>query len=93
MPVYIIGLGVYIHCSSFCCLATCAYMGTCISKFYVRLRLIRSVLRASNFPCLKFLEIVILRVYYTIPFGFTLFWALLDIHVQLFKLLSFAMDH
>ena len=38
----------------------------------------RSVLRASNFPCLKFLEIVILWVYYTIPFGLTLFghfWA------------------
>ena len=51
---------------------------THVAKFYGRLRLIRSVLRASNFPCLKFLEIVILWVYYTIPFGFTLFghfWA------------------
>ena len=49
-----------------------------VAKFYGRLRLIRSVLRASNFPCLKFLEIVILWVYYAIPFGFTLFrhfWA------------------
>ena len=44
----------------------------------LRLRLVRSVLRASNFPCLKFIEIAILWVYYTIPFGFTLFghfWA------------------
>ena len=31
-----------------------------------------SVLRASIFPCLNFTEIVILSVYYTIPFGFTL---------------------
>ena len=44
-----------------------------VAKFYGRLRLIRSVLRASNFPCLKFIEIVTLWVYYTIPFGFTLF--------------------
>ena len=45
-----------------------------VAKFYGRLRLIRSVLRASNFPYWKFLEIVILWVYYTIPFGFSLFW-------------------
>ena len=30
--------------------------------------------RRLNFPCLKFIEIVILWVYYTIPIGFTLFW-------------------
>ena len=31
-------------------------------------------LRASNFSVLKLIEIVILWVYYTIPFGFSLFW-------------------
>ena len=41
---------------------------------YGRLRLIRSVLRASNFSVLKLIEIVIVWVYYTIPFGFSLFW-------------------
>ena len=34
-------------------------------------RLICSVLRASNLPCLKFIEIVKLLVKYTIPFGVT----------------------
>ena len=37
----------------------------------------RYSLKASKFPCLKFIEIVILWVYYTIPFGFTLFWQFL----------------
>ena len=45
-----------------------------VAKFFGRLRLIGSVLRASNFPCLKLIEIVILWVNYTIPFGVTLFW-------------------
>ena len=45
-----------------------------VAKFYGRLRLIRKDLRASNFPCLQFIEIVILWVYNKIPFGFTLFW-------------------
>ena len=40
---------------------------------YGRLRLIRSVLRASKFSVLKLIEIVILWVFYTIPFGFSLF--------------------
>ena len=31
-----------------------------VAKFYGRLRLIRSVWRASTFPCLKLIEIVIL---------------------------------
>ena len=44
-----------------------------VAKFYGRLRLIRSVLRASKFPVSKLIEIVILWVYYTIPFGFSLF--------------------
>ena len=45
-----------------------------VAKFYGRLRMIRSVLRASKFPVLKLIKIVILWVYYTIPFGFSLFW-------------------
>ena len=44
-----------------------------VAKFYGRLRLIRSVLRASAFSVLKLIEIVIVWVYYTIPFGFSLF--------------------
>ena len=36
-----------------------------VAKFYGRLRLIRSILRASNFPCSKLIQIVILWVYYT----------------------------
>ena len=35
-----------------------------VAKFYVRLQLIRSVLRASTFSMLKFIEIVILLIYY-----------------------------
>ena len=45
-----------------------------VAKFYGQLRLIRSVFRASKFLCEKFIVIVILWVYYTIHFGFTLFW-------------------
>ena len=37
-------------------------------NFYGRLRLIRSVLRASKISVLKLIGIVILWVYYTIPF-------------------------
>ena len=44
------------------------------AKFYNRLRLIRCVLGASKVTVLKLIEIVILWVYYTIPFGFSLFW-------------------
>ena len=42
-----------------------------VVKFYGRLRLICSVLRASKFAALKLIEIVILWVFYTIPFGLT----------------------
>ena len=45
-----------------------------VAKFYGRLRLIRNVLRASKFSVLKLIEIVIVWVYDTIPFGFSLFW-------------------
>ena len=37
-----------------------------VTKFYCRLWLIRSVLRAPKYPMLKLIEIVILWVYYTI---------------------------
>ena len=56
-----------------------------IAKFYGRLRLFRSVLRASKFSELKLIEIVILWVYNTIPYGFSLFRHFLDITFQLFK--------
>ena len=53
-----------------------------VAKFYGRLRFVRSVLRDSKFPVLKLTEIVILWVYHTIPFGFSLFLALLSIIFQ-----------
>ena len=67
--------------------------GAHVAKFYSRLRLIRSVLRASKFSVLKFTEIVILWVYYTIPFGFSLFLHFWGIDFQLLKLLCLAKDH
>ena len=57
-----------------------------VAKFYCRLRLIRSVWRASNFSVFKLIEIVILWVYDTILFGFSLFWHVLVITFQLFIL-------
>ena len=50
-----------------------------VAKFYGRLRLICSVLRASKFAVLKLIEIVILWVYYTIPFCFIFFRHFWDI--------------
>ena len=69
----------------------CYTEDTC-SQFYGWLRLIRSVWRASKFSFLKFIEIVILWVYYTIPFGFSLFWDFLVVTSQVFNL-CFAQDH
>ena len=64
------------------------------ARFYVQLRLVRSVLRASKFSVLKLIEIVTLWVYYTIPLGFNLFLALFGHHVWTFiKLLRSAQDH
>ena len=60
---------------------TLKYYGS-IFKFYGRLRLICSVLRASKFAVLKLIEIVILWVYYTIPFGFSFFrhfWGIIKV--------------
>ena len=47
----------------------------------------------QNFLNLKLIEIVILWVYHTIPFGFNLFWQRLVITFQLFKLHCLAKDH
>ena len=64
-----------------------------VVKFYGRLRLICSVLRASKFAVLKLIEIVIVWVYYTIRFGFSFFRHFRDIIFQPFQLLSLAKDH
>ena len=44
-----------------------------VAKFFGRLPLICSVLRASKFSALKLIEFVILWVYYTIPFSLSFF--------------------
>ena len=64
-----------------------------VAKFYGRLRLIRSVLRASKFTAFKLIEIEILRVYYTIPMALACFETFWDITVKLLKLLFMAKDH
>ena len=65
-----------------------------VARFYGRPRLIRSVLRASKFSVLKLIEVVILWVYYTIPFGLSFFRHFLALFFQLLQLLSFfAKDH
>ena len=61
------------------------------AKFYVRLQLIRSALRASKFSVLKFIEIVIfVDLLHGIHFDFGFFWYFCDISFQLFKLLCLA---
>ena len=64
-----------------------------VAEFYRRLRLIRSVLRASTFSVLKLIEIVILWVYYTLPLDFSLFLALSGNHSKLLNALCLAKDH
>ena len=55
-----------------------------VAKFYVRLQLILSVLRASKFSVLKLIEIVISwALLHGIPFGFSFFWYFWDISFQL----------
>ena len=44
-----------------------------LARFYGQFRLIRSVSRASKLSILKLIEIVILWVYYTNPFGLSFF--------------------
>ena len=51
------------------------------------------VLRASKFSVLELIEIVILWVYYTIPFGFSLYRLFGGITFQFFKLLYLAKDY
>ena len=53
-----------------------------VTKFYGRLRLIRSVLRASKFSVLKLIEIVILWVFLHHPCWLQLVLALSDCHFQ-----------
>ena len=64
-----------------------------VAKFYVRLGLIRRVLRASKFSMLKLIKIAILWVYNTIPFGFSLFQHFGEITFQFLKILCLAKDH
>ena len=64
-----------------------------LAKLYGRFRLICSVFRAAKFTVLKFIEIVIVLVYYTIPFGFSLFRHFWVITFQLLKLHCLAKDH
>ena len=66
---------------------------THVAKFYGRLRLIRSISEHTKFTVIKLIEIVILRVYYTIPFGFRLLWHFGVITFQLSKRLCLATDH
>ena len=86
-------------CSSYECFCECHCCWTKesprahVAKFYGRFRLICSILSASKFSVLKLIEIVILWVYYTIPFGLSFFRHFWGIIVQLFKLLSLAKDH
>ena len=54
------------------------------AKLYGRLKLIRSVSRASTFSVLKFIEIVIFGDLFTIPFGVSFVLALCDISFQPF---------
>ena len=66
-------------CSVFQLLGECHCLWTSesprahVTKFYDRLRLIRSVLRASKFSVFRLIQFVILWVHYTIPVDFNLF--------------------
>ena len=51
------------------------------------------VFRASKFSVLKLIEIIILWVYCTIPFRFSLFRHFMIITLQFFKQLRFAKDY
>ena len=66
---------------------TLIFIHSYVAKFYARLRLTGSVLRASKFSVYKLIDIVVLWVYYTIPFGFSLFWHFWKSPIQLFKLI------
>ena len=66
------------------------WYGKHVARFYGRLRLISSVLRASKFPVLKLIDTVNLWVYYTIPFGLSFFRHFLGLIFQLCQLISLA---
>ena len=55
------------------------------------LRTFRGDFRASKVIVIKFIEIVILLVYNTIPFGFSLVWTLLVHQFSTFKILWFGL--
>ena len=61
-----------------------------VVKFYGRLRLIPSVLRASKFSMLKLTEIVVCFLHH--PLWLYLYLSLLGNHFSIFKLLSLAND-
>ena len=71
---------------------TCAE-GTYIAKLYSLIRVFHSVSRASIFSVLKLIVKVILYAYYAIPFGFSLFLALLGHHFSTFQLRCLAKNH
>ena len=54
-----------------------------VAKFYVRLQLIRSVLRASNFSVEIYCNCNFVDLLHDIPFGFSFFWYFCDISFQL----------
>ena len=63
-----------------------------MNEFYVCHTLSISIVLGVN--VIKLIEIVILRVFYTmIPFGFSLFSHFSGITFQLFKLLCLTKDH
>ena len=64
-----------------------------VAKFYGRPRLISSVWEHQNFSELKLIEIIILRVYYTIPFGFSLLRHFFSSFFHFLKLLCLAKDY
>ena len=61
-----------------------------VAKFYIRLQLIRSVLRASKVSMLKFIEIVFLKIYYMASLLLQLLLVLLWHLFETFKLLCLA---
>ena len=67
------------------CLWTREFPRAHVAKFYGQRRLIRSVLRASIFSVLNFIEIMIMCVYYTIPFWLWACFCTFGHHFSTFK--------
>ena len=63
-----------------------------VATFYVRLQLIRSVLKSIQIFRVEIYWNCNLKIYYT-PFGFSFFWYFCDISIQLFKLLYLAIKN